>query len=484
MRVASLVALLLLYILTSSDAFSFKMRSLKHASSVGTCGVSELGYQCYLQVCDNIAMHWSLGGAPPSLPGCSYPAASASVDAGSPAESGALNISAEVIHIALVTDLNGYVAMSLPQVVEVMCPADSVIAFIHQSDGMPSVGTYILQEMNAVPDSSYRVSDTSIESNDKGLRTCFSRPVAAVGKAGTMLSLYHAVGMNFAAALRTSSDLHQHVMDSGHLCGGLVQLVAKSIPGGEFGMEDEANPHSAVVSHGVLMILAWLVLLPLGVMSARHRWLFPASNTSASNSHSVALWFTVHQALQLSGIVLFTIGFVLPWTMFGKQHGDSGQEDSLMKSHGIIGITMAVLTYAQLLLAFLRPKPDARYRKWWNLQHWFTGRSALVLAIINITIGVQVFHEAWLEPKAYWYLALTMLLALFLGGAVFLEIMRYRKAGWQQLPAQDVSGIPVSYGPGFVQMKSMPGGSRGQRVATSEESSFMLPYTLDDPHDT
>ena len=63
--------------------------------------------------------------------------------------------------------------------------------------------------------------------------------------------------------------------------------------------------------------------------------------------------------------------------------------------HGPIGITVAVLAFSQLLLAFARPKPEAPLRLWWNWQHWFTGRAAVCLAVINVVIGVQVCGCVW-----------------------------------------------------------------------------------------
>ena len=60
------------------------------------------------------------------------------------------------------------------------------------------------------------------------------------------------------------------------------------------------------------------------------------------------------------------------------------------QAHGPIGIVIASLAYSQLVLAFFRPKPDAPIRRWWNLQHWITGRTLVLLAATNILIGVQV----------------------------------------------------------------------------------------------
>ncbi|GAX83086.1 hypothetical protein CEUSTIGMA_g10512.t1 [Chlamydomonas eustigma] len=461
-------------------------RSLAQTNfSVGTCGVSSLGYQCYLQVCSSIALHWSLGGPPPSLMNCQYSSSS------STATSGALNSTADVIHFALTTDLTGYVAMSLPAVVQVMSPADSIIALITQANSSGSVGPYLLQGISAQSDSTYQLSNTAVMSDINGITACFSRPVSAVGKAGRLLSLASSpVGMNFAAAPAGTPALHQHAMDSGHLCGGYVQLLASAVAGGQYSMAAVANPHTAIVAHGLLMMAAWLVLLPIGggtisnlavrlvllpigVLAARHRWLFPKRSSPSSGGTSSAakvdMWFNVHRILQLSGVTLFSIGLILPWTAFGQ--GSSGGNSSLLESHGAVGIIIAVLTYSQTVLAFVRPKPDATYRQWWNLQHWFTGRAAVLLAIINLIIGVQVFHQKWLEPRGLYFAAIFILLGIIVGGAIFLEVKRFKKGGsWQQLPLQDVS---VQISSDTLTMET--GGSDRKYAIADEDRRSMLP---------
>jgi hypothetical protein len=70
-----------------------------------------------------------------------------------------------------------------------------------------------------------------------------------------------------------------------------------------------------------------------GVLSARHRWLFPKrsppASVGASSSAKVDLWFNVHRILQLSGVALFSIGLILPWTAFG--HGNSAGDENNFK---------------------------------------------------------------------------------------------------------------------------------------------------------
>ncbi len=230
-----------------------------------------------------------------------------------------------------------YVAMSLPAEVGIMCPADSVIAEVSQSDGLVHVGTFFLNDMKAYADGSVPLSSVSAQSsNSEGITACFSRPVAALGQAGMPLTVWQPIGMNFAAARSGSSKAassppvpFQHLMDKQHLCGAMVQLQATAVEGAA-GVDNVYYYRTAVVAHGVLMMLAWLVLLPAGVLAARHKWMFPAPATSLTGSSPPAMWFQVHRALQLAGIALFTAGLILPFTAFGSHGGGPPGRGHLM----------------------------------------------------------------------------------------------------------------------------------------------------------
>jgi uncharacterized membrane protein HdeD (DUF308 family) len=47
----------------------------------------------------------------------------------------------------------------------------------------------------------------------------------------------------------------------------------------------------------------------------------------------------------------------------------------------------------QVLAVVLRPKKDAKNRKYWNWYHWWVGRLALFLAVINIFVGLHLGQE-------------------------------------------------------------------------------------------
>jgi membrane protein YdbS with pleckstrin-like domain len=67
----------------------------------------------------------------------------------------------------------------------------------------------------------------------------------------------------------------------------------------------------------------------------------------------------------------------------------------------------------QAIVAFLiRPKPQSRYRKFWNLWHWWLGRLVLVAALGNFFFGL------WLVGSSPpWYIGAAAIICawIFIG---------------------------------------------------------------------
>lgn len=62
----------------------------------------------------------------------------------------------------------------------------------------------------------------------------------------------------------------------------------------------------------------------------------------------------------------------------------------------------------QMLTAFLlRPKPESRYRRLWNLGHWWLGRCILVAGIGNFFFGL------WLVDSTPWWYIGTVIIIVF-----------------------------------------------------------------------
>src|SRR4051812_26748622 len=67
--------------------------------------------------------------------------------------------------------------------------------------------------------------------------------------------------------------------------------------------------------HGRLMVLAWAVLLPLGVMVARFFKVMPRQDWPDRLDHKG--WWHAHRALQYAGVAAMTLGAGLAWRQGG-----------------------------------------------------------------------------------------------------------------------------------------------------------------------
>lgn len=87
------------------------------------------------------------------------------------------------------------------------------------------------------------------------------------------------------------------------------------------------------------MAAGWALMLPLGVLIARHRWVF--GETKLFGLH---MWFRLHIFFQCFGLALVLAGFISAWACF----------DSGVTPGGKVGTAHVALGYAVLGLATLQ----------------------------------------------------------------------------------------------------------------------------------
>ncbi|GAV56849.1 Cytochrom_B561 domain-containing protein/DOMON domain-containing protein [Cephalotus follicularis] len=132
-------------------------------------------------------------------------------------------------------------------------------------------------------------------------------------------------------------------------------------------------------NHGILGLLGWGVILPLGAIIARYL------------RQKDPLWYYLHAIIQLVGFI-----FVLATVLLGIQLYDKIRNANVQAHRGI-GIFALVLCILQILAVFLRPNKDAKIRKYWNWYHHWFGRIALFFGALNVMLGIQVGYagNAW-----------------------------------------------------------------------------------------
>ncbi|XP_067654309.1 uncharacterized protein [Haliotis asinina] len=130
-----------------------------------------------------------------------------------------------------------------------------------------------------------------------------------------------------------------------------------------------------ITIHGVLMVIGWGVFLQWGAFVARYM------------KFKSGLWFYVHVFFQVFGLCCVVAGLVFSIL--------SVQTDHFKFTHAVIGLVATTLAVLQPLNALIRPLkiPDnddtkTQRRRVWECIHHFGGRCSLLLAFINISLGV------------------------------------------------------------------------------------------------
>ncbi|WJX59519.1 hypothetical protein P8452_44830 [Trifolium repens] len=132
--------------------------------------------------------------------------------------------------------------------------------------------------------------------------------------------------------------------------------------------------------HGVLNIIGWGTLLPIGVIVPRYFRVYPFKREP--------WWFYLHIGCQLTGFLIGTAGWVI-----GLVIGHSSKY-YIFHTHRDFGILIFTFSTIQMLAFRLKPKATDDYRKYWNMYHHFLGYGLLAIIFINIFKGINILHGA------------------------------------------------------------------------------------------
>ena len=162
---------------------------------------------------------------------------------------------------------------------------------------------------------------------------------------------------------------------------------------------------AAAAWHGRLMVLAWAVILPLGVVAARFFKVTPRQKWPQQLDNKA--WWRAHLALQYTGGLVLLAALALIWS--------AGHEGS--KPHTWLGWTACALCALQFLSAWLRgskggptnPRPDGSFagdhydmtarRRLFELWHKSVGYIAIAVAILAIASGLWMVQRATVDAS-------------------------------------------------------------------------------------
>ena len=132
------------------------------------------------------------------------------------------------------------------------------------------------------------------------------------------------------------------------------------------------------------------------------------------------MWFQLHRAIQLIGLILALAGFILAVREF-----DVAGTDTPIGRHRVIGITVMAVGLFQPLNAFLRPHapeagaPKGAIRAGWEILHKGIGYIITVTALYNVFLGMEENrkfgdHSRWYIVTLGVYLGVLLALCISL----------------------------------------------------------------------
>lgn len=177
------------------------------------------------------------------------------------------------------------------------------------------------------------------------------------------------------------------------------------------GMADHAiDPQ--IAWHGRFMFLAWGILIPLGIVSARYWKVVPGQHWPERLDNPA--WWHAHRATQYGGVALGLVGVLLAWRA-------AGNTDMLRNSHTTLGWIVTALGLAQVASALMRGSKGgpgsltmrgdhydmSMHRRRFEVFHKIVGYSAMLLAAATLLLGLAAADAPrwmWLLLTCWWLL--------------------------------------------------------------------------------
>ncbi|XP_010313987.1 cytochrome b561 and DOMON domain-containing protein At5g35735-like isoform X3 [Solanum lycopersicum] len=151
--------------------------------------------------------------------------------------------------------------------------------------------------------------------------------------------------------------------------------------------------------HGILNIIGWGVVLPIGVIIARNFREFPLPWLG---------WKKCHISCQTIGYLVGTTGWAV-----GIWLGKASKYYSFPK-HGTYGLLIFAFATIQMLFFKLKPGESDKYRMYRNMFHHVVGYSLMIGICINILKGIHIIHLDYTSWKPTYLGIVSCLAFIFL----------------------------------------------------------------------
>ncbi|KAJ3320483.1 hypothetical protein HDV06_005212, partial [Boothiomyces sp. JEL0866] len=165
---------------------------------------------------------------------------------------------------------------------------------------------------------------------------------------------------------------------------------------------------SIVITHGVLMFIAWAVSPFIGIYIARFM--------KSALGHT---WYILHVFFMsvLTGAATL-VSFVL---IFLYSSDRFSTDESVGNAHEKLGLVVVLAVIIQVILGYVsnaKFDPNRPSIPWWDKAHWWVGRSLFLLGLVNVYLGIKFYGESyrlagWVLPVFWLSVALGIAMMVY-----------------------------------------------------------------------
>jgi hypothetical protein len=170
--------------------------------------------------------------------------------------------------------------------------------------------------------------------------------------------------------------------------------------------------------HSVLMLASFGLLMPLGALLARHKWMF---GRNPETGKVLGGWFFFHIITQLLAILAAAGGVVIALLAFGWKDVPGLK---LYLPHKWTGLGVMGMALLQLLFAPLRPRLGSKPRSCWTFVHSSWGSLTILAGCGNTILGALLLHDFKGEPYLHWLVPCLVVIGFMGLVALLLEAFK------------------------------------------------------------
>jgi hypothetical protein len=156
-------------------------------------------------------------------------------------------------------------------------------------------------------------------------------------------------------------------------------------------------------AHGTVMVFAWMVFAPTGILIARYGRLLRIG--TRRNLLGDSIWFQAHRVALAVAALATLLGFFLILAQTQSTWVDPNLYGQSLYAHSIMGVLIVSFATVQVWMALFRCDPSSKFRFIYNWIHRTTGLLAFFLSVPTIFIvahWLPFHHNGLVTILSFW----------------------------------------------------------------------------------